>query len=191
MVSDPAKPGQVSDHLSLILPLLLQSALTGKQIDTGELLAVLLTGKPVVSPGLVTTPSPQPQPQPQPAPQAPSDFITLLLPLLLERLTGKPGVTPADPQKKPDAPDTPAQPATSRPSVQLSAGALGISTILQALGVVGTPFGMGPTPTTTGTLATIIPIVTGVLGMSGGFGSLLNVGRALLGGFAGAAGKPK
>jgi peptidoglycan hydrolase-like protein with peptidoglycan-binding domain len=193
MANDPAKAGQGFDNVSLLLPLLLQSALTGKQIDTAELLTVLLTGKPIASPP-TPTPTPSPQPQPQPSPQMPVDFVTLLLPLVYERLTGKPwpGTAPAEPQKKPDAPEMPTQPALSRPSVQLSAAGLGISTILQALGIVGTPFGVGGTnATSVGTLATLIPLVTGAFGATGGFGALLNAGRGLLGGLANAAGKPK
>src|SRR5262249_7933559 len=187
MASDPAKPGQGIDPVGVLLALLVQSALGGKQIDTGQLLTDVLTGKPPALPAPAPTPSPQRQPQL--SPQAPADVAALLLPLLFERLTGKPwpGPTPAELQKKPDAPNTPAQPAASRPSVQLSAGALAIGSILQALGFVGTPFGLGPTPTLNGTLATLIPIVTGVFGATGGFGGLLNAGRMLLGGLGGAA----
>jgi hypothetical protein len=36
-----------------------------------------------------------------------------------------------------------------------------------------------------------VPIITAAVGATGGFGALLNIGRALLGGFAGAAGKPR
>jgi hypothetical protein len=57
------------------------------------------------------------------------------------------------------------------------------SSILQALGIVGTPFGMGQYPTDIGTLATLIPIATGALGATGGFGALANLGLSLLGGF--------
>jgi hypothetical protein len=183
MANDPAKLDQGFDHVSLLLPLVLRSAFTGKRIDIGELLTVLLSGKSAL---------PAPMPAPSPQPQPPADLITLLLPLIFERLTGKPWPgTSAEAQKKLDAPHTPEQPATSRPSVQLSAGALAISTILQALGLVGTPFGMGPAPTSIGTLATLIPIVTGLVGATGGFGALLNVGRLLLGGLAGAAARPR
>ena len=66
--------------------------------------------------------------------------------------------------------------------MQLSAAGLGVTSILQALGIIGTPFGMGQSPTETGTLATLIPVVTGVFGATGGFGALLNAGRMLLGG---------
>src|SRR5207237_10070791 len=47
MAVDPAKPGQ---GLELLLPLILQSALTGKQLDITQLLAELATGKPLVTP---------------------------------------------------------------------------------------------------------------------------------------------
>ena len=187
---EPFHP-QGSDFANLLLSLLLQPLLTGKQLDARELLAILLTGKPLTA----VTPAPMPTPAQatQPSPQLPADLNTLLLPLLYQVVTGRPspGTALAGPQGKPDAPNTPAQPATSRPSVQLSAGALAIGTILQALGAVGTPFGLGPTPTATGTLATLLPIVTGLFGATGGFGGLLNVGRLLLGGLATAAAKPR
>jgi hypothetical protein len=78
-------------------------------------------------------------------------------------------------------PPAPATPVIQKPSVQLSALGLGISSILQALGIVGTPLGMGTEPTTAGTLATLIPIVTGLFGATGGFGTILNIGVKLLG----------
>lgn len=190
MANDVAKPGQGTDPVSLLLPLLLQSALTGKQIDITQLLTALLTGKPPAPGPAVPTPGPAaPEPQPPAAPQAPADLLTLLLPLLLERLTGKP---PAEP--KVDTPTQPLQPALSRPSVQLGVAGLGITTILQALGTLGMPFGItqGPTnPTTTGTMATLIPLVVTALGATGGFGTLLGAGSTLLSGLASAANKPK
>src|SRR5215470_3652973 len=191
MANDPAKPGQGIDPVGVLLALLVQSALGGKQIDTGQLLTDVLTGKPPALPA--PAPTPNPQRQPEPSPQVPTDAAALLLSLLFERLTGKPwpGPTPAELQKEPDAPNPPAQPATSRPSVQLSTGALAIGSILQALGLVGTPFGLGPTPTLNGTLATLIPILTGVFGATGGFGGLLNAGRMLLGGLGGAAARSR
>jgi hypothetical protein len=71
----------------------------------------------------------------------------------------------------------------SRPSVQLSVAGLATTAILQALGMIGTPLGMGQYPTDIGTLATLIPIATGALGATGGFGALANLGLSLLGGF--------
>jgi hypothetical protein len=187
MAFDPAKPSQGVDLVTLLLPLLLQSA-NGKQIDIMQLLTVLLTGKSVTPPVPVPVAAPAPQPQ-QPS-QVPADIITLLLPLIYERLTGKswPGTTP-DVAKQADVPTTPAQPATSRPSVQFGAAGLGVTAILQALGTVGTPFGLGANPTPAGTLATLIPIIIGAFGATGGFGALLSAGSALLGGLSSAAAK--
>jgi hypothetical protein len=102
MVDGPAK---------MLLPLLLQSAVGGTQVDINALL-----------------------------PQ-------LLYPQL--------GLMPADGVTKPPAPSN--TPVLSKPSVQLSVAGLGLSTILQALGFVGTPFGMGQNPSDYGTLATLVP----------------------------------
>ena len=186
MAADPARPGQGIDLGKVLLPLLLQSMLTGKQIDIMELLSALLTGK-------VPTSMPTPASSPQPSPQQPTDLNALLLPLLYQALTGKPlpGVTPPEPVTPADTSTKTAEPVIQKPSVQLSVAGLGLSTILQALGVVGTPFGMGTDPTPAGTLATIVPIATALLGATGGFGSLLGIGRKLLSGFAAAASAPK
>ena len=234
MAADSAKPGQTSD---LLLPMLLQSALsgkqlditqllpllatgkqlditqllpllatgkqldvtqllpllaTGKQLDIAQLLALLATGKPVVTQSPNTAPAPAVQSQSQP--QAPADFIsTLLVPMLYERLTGKPW--PGTEQKS-DAPANPNVPVLSRPSVQLSAGALGIVTILQALGKIGLPFNLGSLAslpadqsTTVGTVSTLIPLVVGAVGATGGWGALAGVGAQLLGGIINAFGK--
>lgn len=186
---DPAKPGQGLDPMQMLLPILLQSMLTGKQMNTTDLLTVLLTGKPAPGP-VPTLPTTPPILLPQ-NPQTPqSDILTLLVPLIYERLTGKPfpGTEAVKPVEKPA--ETP-QAAISKPSVQLSAAALGVTTLLQALGVVGLPFNIAPGATQTGTLATLIPLATGVIGATGGFGSLLGIGRALLGGLGRAFGAPK
>ncbi|MGN7752962.1 peptidoglycan-binding domain-containing protein [Sinorhizobium sp. 22678] len=183
MAIDSAKPSQATDLVTLLLPLLLQSALTGKQLDSSELLNVLVTGKPA-------TPGPDAVAQPQVSPQPPPDIATLLIPFLYERITGKP-LSGADDTRTTDQPQSPQQPAVSRPSVQLSVAGLGITTILQALGILGTPFGMGAQPTQTGTLATLVPILTGVFGATNGFGAILGAARALFGGIANASGKAK
>ncbi|WP_201841428.1 peptidoglycan-binding domain-containing protein [Microvirga zambiensis] len=182
-VSD--KPGQSINHIGLLLPLLLQSALTGKRLDTTELVSVLLAGKPIAPP--ISQPPATEHTQSSQSPTA--DKMTVLLPLLYQRLTGQPwpAVNSTPPNAVADQPRQPAQPATSRPSVQLSAAGLGITTILQALGIVGTPFGTGPEPTQIGTLATLIPIITGVFGATGGFGALLSAGSALFRGLRSAA----
>ena len=170
MADDPAKPGQGIDLVKMLLPLLLKSMQTGKQIDIADLLSVLLTGQPVASPAPASTPAPAAQPS--------TDLNALLLALFAQVLTGKPlaGLTLPETAKPPET----ATPAIQKPSVQLSMAALAGSAILQVLGVVGTPFGLGALPTTVGTLATLVPILTGAFGATGGFGALLNIGRALL-----------
>lgn len=200
MAADPAKPGQ---GLEMLLPLILQSALSGKQLDITQLLAVLATGKPLTPPAATpianapilahpinTVPAPvvsQPGVSLQPASSASTDLITMLMPMLYERLTGKP--LPGN--EKPDAPAEPLAPAMSRPSVQLSAGVLGIVTMLQSLGVLNLPFNLGAAtgqaatttaPASGSTLATLIPIITGVIGATGGFGALGGVASKLVGG---------
>ena len=205
MAADPAKPGQ---GLELLLPLILQSALTGKQLDVTQLLTVLATGKPapavtpiantpVLAQPVNTVPAPvvsQPATPQQPGAAAPVDLITVLMPLLYERLTGK----PFPGTEKPDKPAEPLAPAMSRPSVQLSAGMLGIVTLLQSAGILNLPFNLGAiagqAPTTTApvsgsTMATLIPIITGVIGATGGFGALGGIASKLLGGLIGAFGK--
>ena len=166
MAADLAKPGQ--DLVKVLLPLLSQSMTTGKQIDVTQLLLALLTSKPVAS---QTSASSQP-----------TDLNALLLVLFSQLLSGKPlgGLAPAE-SAAPPAPSQTSTPAVQKPSVQLSAAGLAVSAILQVLGVVGTPFGLGALPTTIGTLATLVPILTGAFGATGGFGALLNAGRALLG----------
>ena len=181
-MSDDAKPGQGIDLFDLLSPMLLQSALTGKQIDIAQVLTALLTGQ---------VPAPAPAPALYSAPQQQStDPMTLLLPLLIERLTGKtwPVVASAAPAQVVDEPTTESTPpAIQKPSVQLSAAGLALTSILQAIGTIGTPFGMGTQPTTAGTLATLIPILTGAFGAAGGFGSLLSFARSLFSGLAGKA----
>jgi peptidoglycan hydrolase-like protein with peptidoglycan-binding domain len=194
MGADTAKPGQ---NLELLLPLLLQAALSEKPLDLTQLLSILATGKPVTTttPG-PTTPSLPADTVPAPIAQGttpgsqPSvDIISLLVPILYERLSGKPW---PGTEQKPDTPTNPETPVVSKPSVQLSAGALGIATLLQALGIIGMPFGIqgGPeAPTQIGTLSSLIPIITGAIGATGGFSTLGAALTKLLGGLLGGAGK--
>ena len=199
-MADPAKLGLGVDLFRLLLPILLQSAMTGKPIDVAQLLAALLTPPSASTPGQQMTSQQQtdplalllplliarltgktgaggtlPAPSGQSAPQQQTDLITLLLPLLIERLTGKPlsGATQSASVTVADT-ATP-EPVIQKPSVQLSAAGLALSSILQAVGTVGTPFGLGMQPTTAGTLATLVPILTGVFGATGGFSSLMNL----------------
>jgi len=149
MVDGPAK---------VLLPLLLQSALSGTQVDINDLLSLLLTGKPGTG-------------------AAPTDINALLRQLLNRQQ----GLMPADAMTKPPAPSE--TPVLSKPSVQLSVAGLGLSTILQALGFVGTPFGMGQYPSDAGTLATLVPIATAAIGATGGFGALGSIALKLLSAF--------
>lgn len=187
--ADSAKPDQ---GLELVLPMLLQAALTGQQLDLTQLVTVLTTGKPAPAPQPDAAPAAAVQPQSH-AQQTPADLINLLVPVLYERLAGKPW--PGAGQTS-DAPADPNAPALSRPSVQLSAGALGIVTILQALGKVGLPFNFGSlanlpadASTTTGTLSTLVPLVIGAVGATGGWGALAALAAKLFGGIISAFGK--
>ncbi|MCC6775617.1 MAG: hypothetical protein IT537_03115 [Hyphomicrobiales bacterium] len=87
---------------------------------------------------------------------------------------------PAPPAIDVPAP-TPVTPAAQKPSVQLSALGLAGVVLAQVLGGLGTPFGMGAAPTTAGTLATVTPILTAMIGSTGAFGSVLNIARTLFG----------
>jgi hypothetical protein len=195
MAGHAAKPLQGVDLGRVLLPLLLQSVVSGKRIDTTDLLSVLLTGKPSVVPTSAPTPPVTPQHPTGPTslllPQQPTDPTALLLPLLYQVLSDKPwpwsDATPVEPVKPAQKTETSAMPAMSKPSVQLGVAGLGLGTILQALGIVGTPFGMGDAPTQIGTLATLVPMATAAIGATGGFGALLNIGRTLFGGFSSAA----
>jgi hypothetical protein len=165
-----SKEKLMADSGKALLPLLLQSALTGTQIDNPDLLSAILTGKPSAS--AANTPA-------LTGAQHPTDINVLLAPLLYQALTGKswPNAT------LPGTQMTPQRPAMSKPSVQLSVAGLGLSTILQALGIVGTPLGMGQDPTPIGTLATLVPIATAAIGATGGFGALANIAFKLFSGF--------
>ena len=95
----------------------------------------------------------------------------------------------------------------SWPSVQLSTGALGIVTLLQAFGALNLPFNLGAgtaaaattvgsaaevaatMPASDSTLATLIPLVTGLVRATGGFGALGGIGSNLLGNLFSSFGK--
>jgi hypothetical protein len=159
MSDDPAK---------VLLPLLLRSALNGTQIDTNDLLSLLLTGRPGAG-----------------AAQQSADMNSPLTQVLSREATGKPsGAMPRGEGGTSEIElTTPGTSAMSRPSVQLSVAGLATTAILQALGMIGTPLGMGQYPTDIGTLATLVPIATGAIGATGGFGALANLGLMLLSGF--------
>lgn len=88
MAENPSRQGQ-ADPLTMILPTILQSVLTGKQPNVNDLLTSVLTGKPAVTPGQAAS-----------APQ-PTDPLSILLPILMQRLTNAPASGAAAP---PDVP---------------------------------------------------------------------------------------
>lgn len=168
--SENASSGQA------LLVLVLQAALSGKPLDPKQLLLHLLAGQ------LPTNPA-KPAPE-QPKPVGDPDLNALLVPLLIQMLTGTPVAETLKPKIEP-AP----QPAevkietksvVEKPSVQLGIAGVVVSGILQALGIVGTPFGIGTESTDIGTLATVIPAAAAAIGATGGLSTLLNLGISLL-----------
>jgi hypothetical protein len=89
LADDPAKPWQGVDIEKVLLPLLLQPALTGTKIDTTDLLSLILNGKPGASAANTSAPTA--------AGQQAVDINALLLPLLFQILTGKPWSDTASP----------------------------------------------------------------------------------------------
>lgn len=90
-------------------------------------------------------------------------------PQLQITLPGLGGATPPAPAPAPPPPPAP-PPTLQRPSVQLSVLGGIVTTILQAVGVIGAPVGEGATMA--GTLSTLIPIATTIFGGVGGFASI-------------------
>lgn len=146
------QPAQLTDVLLLLM---LQSMLGGKQLDLSQIAANAAPAKPVASSESETIPAAVVQPQPQrsavsaavtppTAPVAPSldDPFALIAAILYQRLTGKQWPLSSDGKVEAPAttPTTLASSVASRTSVQLSVGVLGIVTILQALGVIHLPF---------------------------------------------------
>lgn len=116
---------------------------------------------------------------------------------LIRLLGGTPPALPApkppviDPAPAPVQPATPAAPPSVLPGL---AGGLSISALIGALmgtGTIGTPFEMGQAPTTAGTLAGIAALITPFLGAAGAGGTLLSVGRGLIGWLASKAAPAK
>lgn len=110
MAEDSAKLAQGIDPAKALLPLLLQSLLTGRQIDLNQLLTAILTGKPIPT----AAPTPETVPVDTQTPPSTPDVGSLLLPVLYERLTGNPwpgtpsaGSTTTEPAKPTPTPLTP------------------------------------------------------------------------------------
>lgn len=161
MATDPAKPGEPADPVALLLPLLLQSVLSGKQIDPTQLLGSVLTGQTITpaaaapaaaapaapaaaaAPGAPAAPAAlAAQPQPQ---QVVSNLVMLLLPMLYQKLTGKAWpdttTTPAPQTTTATTATTVTTPSVlTNPSVQIGAAGLGIASLLQAFGAIAPPF---------------------------------------------------
>ncbi len=197
MAADPAKPGQAVDPTSVLLLLLLQSLQGGKQPDLSQLLIALLGGNAQIPVAPPASPKPAtPPPSSSGTPQTANDLIALLLPLIFQKLTGQalpalPGTT--TPVTPPQGVDN-TTPALTRPSVQIGAAGLGLTSLLQLFNVLPPPVHMtatGATPDIQGLLTTLIPLIIGGVGLTGGWGSLLNIGSSLLQGISNAANKPK
>lgn len=95
----------------------------------------------------------------------------------LQNITKQPILLPP-----PEPPKPPITPVTQKPSVQIGVLGVAIGTLLQALGVVGTPFGMGTDPTMTGTLTTLGPALIAMTGLTGVWGTVANVGLNVVAG---------
>lgn len=113
----------LGDPLAVILPIILQSALSGRQPNIGDILTTVLTGNQAVTP--IATPTVTPV-QAAPASQ-PTDLISLLLPILLSRLTG--GAPPATGA----AAAGDARPATVPATVQPNAPIAQVKDLLQTV----------------------------------------------------------
>ena len=203
MAADPSKPGQNVDPIGLLIMLLLQSMLTGKQIDPTQLLGAVSGQGGPSAPAAGTSASgtgpasPAASGQGSQTQQQPlADLLTLLLPLIYQKITGQPlpATSTTTTTTTTGSTQTTGGSGTSvmkMPSVQIGAAGLAITTILQALGQIGTPFGLGSAPTANGTLATLIPLVIAGFGATGGWGSLIGIGSSLLNAIANAANKSR
>ncbi len=208
MATDPAKPGEPADPVALLLPLLLQSVLSGKQIDPTQLLGSVLTGQTITPAAAAPVAA---------APAAPAAAAAPGAPALYQKLTGKAWpdttTTPAPQTTTATTATTVTTPSVlTNPSVQIGAAGLGIASLLQAFGAIAPPFAtfFGKAASTpgaadagaaavstistsplVGTLATVIPLVIAGFGATGGWSSLIGIGSSLIGAIANAANKPK
>lgn len=114
MAQDPSRQA-LGDPLAAILPIILQAALSGRQPNIGDILTTVLTGKPAAT--QVVTPIAAPT-QAAPASQ-PTDLISLLLPVLLSRLTGAPLASGAGAANDPVPSTVPAAVQPSAPLAQV------------------------------------------------------------------------
>jgi hypothetical protein len=140
-------------------------------------------------PAAPKVPATNPQTQP---PQTVNDLITLLLPFIFQKITGQPlpGATPDVSTQNTGGS------VLSKPSVQIGAAGIGLASLLQAFQFIAPPFNFPPAAGTThpdptvGTLATVIPLIVGALGATGGWGSLIGIASTLFNAIGNAAKKP-
>jgi hypothetical protein len=176
-------PGQSLDDIGkFVLPLLLQSAFSGKPIESRDFLAPLLqglTGQPITLPAQQNA-SPFTRPELSSmgatAGTGPNDLLATFIPFLVQRITGQPIEQP-----RPVVPPVPIgvtpPSAIEKPSVQIG----GLASALAILGQIGgvLPASVGPNATTGGILTTAIPVIATLLGTTGIYGQ---IGGALKGG---------
>lgn len=158
-------PAQGQDLLKLLLPLILNSAISGKPIDQNDLLRILLAG--ILGVPALAAPS---SPTADPAPSAPAPAPTqndLLMELLKQLAAGKMAPQkPAEPAPVPAAPKpapAPAAPAaTGGPDLWAKVlGFLGAGSaaVAGATGVVE------PSTAMTFGISSLVPLVGGIIGI--------------------------
>ncbi len=155
-MTDQPSAGQAPDLMKVLLPLILQSVVSGKPINANDLLPVLLQGilgVPLALPA--PAPSPEPATPPVTAPSSPQNINDMLLPLLLQALTGKPA---AQPEAKPEPPAAAVVPA---PATGVAPADRGIASA-GFLGLIGAVLGQltGVMPTVGEGASMVGPTVT-------------------------------
>lgn len=110
-----------------------------------------------------------------------------LIPQLIAAFTGQavPQLPPPVVQPPPPAPTTTTTPpdttpAVQRPSVLTSFAAMAAAIGGMLTGHVGTPFGMGMNPTDVGTASVVVPALSAVFGMMGGWQGILRLGMKVI-----------
>jgi hypothetical protein len=173
-------PGQVLDALNAsLLPMILNAAASGKQINPADLLPIVLqsvTGIALPAPAApASSPAATSATPASGTTTAPPDLMSILLPLLLQQITGKPlalpaptaTATPAPAPAASAAPAAPAPAASTTPAwmINLGGGIASVvgSLILSKLGVMGAP--VGPDATMTGALVPLIGAGLSALGL--------------------------
>lgn len=169
MTDQPTTGQGQPDLAKILLPLLLQSLISGKPLNTNDLLQILLQGALGVKIALPPPASADPAPPTQPAtPGATPQLNDMLLPILLQLLAGGKQTAP-----QPAAPVAPVveqpvpapAPATTDGWTNMKAGLAGVvaSLGLSATGVIGAP--VGESATTVGMLLPLISIGASALGI--------------------------